>query len=152
MNATSQGEPIMNDTFNTTVTAYLAYLAIAVPLTVFVARTLSRHGALFLRDVFRGNDQLANAVNHLLVVGFYLLNLGYVSLYLRTDATVSGAEGVVELVSKKVGVVAIVLGVVHLANVWVFNTLRRNAVFADDTALPVSTDEYTAVADLGTPR
>jgi hypothetical protein len=135
-----------------TLIAYLLYLAIAVPLTIFVARTLSRHGALFLRDVFRGNDRLADAVNHLLVVGFYLLNLGYVSLYLRTEGAVVGGEDVIELVSKKVGVVAIVLGVVHLANVWVFNTLRRNAVFATDTALPVTTDEFTAVADAGAAR
>ena len=138
----------MNDTF----IAYLLYLAITVPLTVFVARTLGRHGALFLRDVFRGNDRLADAVNHLLVVGFYLLNLGYVSLYLRTGDSVVGGEGVLEMVSKKVGVVAIVLGVVHLANVWVFNTLRRNAVFAADTTLPLSTDEFTAVADTGAAR
>ncbi len=142
----------MTDTVNHTFVAYLIYLAIAVPLTVFVARTLSRHGALFLRDVFRGNDHLADAVNHLLVVGFYLLNLGYVSLYLRTGEAVVGAEGIVEMVSKKVGVVAIVLGVVHLANVWVFNTLRRNAVFANDPAMPVTTDEFTAVADAGPAR
>jgi hypothetical protein len=86
----------VNDTF----IAYVLYLAIAVPLTVFVARTLSRHGALFLRDVFRGNEQLADTVNHLLVVGFYLLNLGYVSLYVRTDDAIVGGEGVLELVSK----------------------------------------------------
>ena len=132
----------MNDTF----IAYLLYLAITVPLTVGVARTLSKHGGLFLRDVFHGNEQLAGAVNHLLVVGFYLLNLGYVSLFLRTDDAVVGGEGILELVSKKVGVVAIVLGVVHLANVWVFNMLRRNAVFQRQDELPVGTDEWTEVA------
>jgi hypothetical protein len=132
----------MNDTF----IAYLLYLAITVPLIIGVARTLSKHGGLFLRDVFHGNDNLAGAVNHLLVVGFYLLNLGYVSLFLRTGDTVVGGEGILELVSKKVGVVAIVLGVVHLANVWVFNTLRRNAAFQQRTELPVTTDEWTEVA------
>lgn len=132
----------MNDTF----IAYLIYLGVTVPLVVFVARTLHRHGSIFLTEVFRGNEPLAAAVNHLLVVGFYLLNLGYVSLYLRTDDIVIGGEGVLELVSKKVGVVAIVLGVVHLANVWVFNVLRKNAVFQQQTVLPVSTDEWTEVA------
>ena len=132
----------MNDIF----IAYLLYLAITVPLIIGVAHTLSKHGGLFLRDVFHGNDNLAGAVNHLLVVGFYLLNLGYVSLFLRTDDTVVGGEGILELVSKKVGVVAIVLGVVHLANVWVFNALRRNAAFQQRTELPVTTDEWTEVA------
>lgn len=129
-----------------TVIAYLLYLAIAVPLTVFVARTLHRHGALFLREVFRGNEQLASAVNHLLVVGFYLLNLGYVSLYLRANESITDAEGVVEMVSRKVGVVAIVLGAVHLGNVFVLNRLRRNAAFANDPVLPVTSDEHTTVA------
>ncbi len=131
----------MNDTF----LAYLIYLAVTVPLVVAVARTLHRHGALFLREVFHGNEPLADAVNHLLVVGFYLLNLGYVSLFLRTDESISGAEAVVELVSKKAGVVAIVLGVVHLANVWVFNRLHRNAVLQRQTELPLAADEYTTV-------
>ena len=131
----------MNDTF----IAYLIYLAVTVPLVVYVARTLSRHGAIFLREVFNGNDALASAVNHLLVVGFYLLNLGYVSLFLRADSTVQGGEEVLELVSRKVGVVAIVLGVVHLANVWIFNALRRNAMFQNQTELPLQTDEYTDV-------
>lgn len=131
----------MNDTF----IAYLIYLAVTVPLVVYVARTLSRHGAIFLREVFHGNDALASAVNHLLVVGFYLLNLGYVSLFLRADRTVQGGEEVLEMVSQKVGVVAIVLGVVHLANVWIFNALRRNAMFQNQTELPLQADEYTDV-------
>jgi len=131
---------------NDTTIAYLIYLALAVPLVVVVARTLHRHGALFLREVFRGNDELAAGVNHLLVIGFYLLNLGYVSLFLRTDDPVAGGEEVLELVSRKIGIVAIVLGLVHLLNVWVFNTLRRNAVFQQQTELPVTTDEHTEVA------
>ena len=131
----------MNDTF----IAYLLYLTITVPLVVFVARTLHRHGAVFLRVVFHGDNALAESVNHLLVVGFYLLNLGYVSLFLRTDEAVAGGEGVLELVSKKVGTVAIILGVVHLANVFVFNRLRRNAAFDSQDELPVGTDEWTTV-------
>ena len=131
----------MNDTF----IAYVIYLAVCVPLVVYVARTLQRHGSIFLREVFRGNDGLASAVNHLLVVGFYLLNLGYVSLFLKTDTAIDGPEGILELVSKKVGIVAIVLGVVHLANVWVFNALRKNAAFQQQTELPVTTDEWTKV-------
>jgi hypothetical protein len=132
----------MNDTF----VAYLIYLAVTVPLVVYVARTLSRHGDIFLREVFHGNEALAIAVNHLLVVGFYLLNLGYVALFLRTGDTVRGGEQVLELVSRKVGIVAIVLGIVHLTNVWVFNTLRKNALFQRQTTLPITTDEYTEVA------
>ena len=71
---------------NWTVGAYVAYLLIAVPITVWVASTLSHNGRVFLADVFGSNQELADAVNRLLVVGFYLLNLGFVMLYLRGGA------------------------------------------------------------------
>ena len=72
--------------------AYLLYLAITVPLTIYVARTLFRNGKVFLHDVFNGNDALADAVNRLLVVGFYLFNLGYVALFMQNDETIENTE------------------------------------------------------------
>ena len=63
--------------------AYVAYLTISISLTVWVARTLVKNGRIFLVDSFLGNESLADSVNHLLAVGFYLVNVGYVSLALK---------------------------------------------------------------------
>ncbi len=68
---------------NATVTTYGLYLLIALPLTMWVARNLFRNGRIFLVDCFHGNESLADSVNQLLVVGFYLVNFGFVSLYLK---------------------------------------------------------------------
>ena len=65
------------------VPTYVAYLLISVGLTVWVARTLHKNGRIFLVDSFLGNEPLADSVNHLLVVGFYLINIGYVTLALK---------------------------------------------------------------------
>src|SRR6266851_693191 len=61
---------------------YISYLAISLAVTVWVAHTLHKNGRIFLVDAFHGNEALADSVNHLLVVGFYLINLGYVALAL----------------------------------------------------------------------
>ena len=107
------------------VVAYALYLLISVPLTVLVARTLSKHGRAFLTEVFADSPALATAVNQLLVVGFYLISLGFVTLFLTSSAQVPTAREVFELISVKVGTVALVLGVMHLTNVLVFNGIRR---------------------------
>jgi hypothetical protein len=107
------------------VICYLAYLAISLIATVWVAQTLRHNGRSFLIDAFHGNRELADSVNHLLVVGFYLINIGYVTLALHTHAEVTTARGAIELVCDKVGVVLIVLGVMHFFNLYVFNRLRR---------------------------
>jgi hypothetical protein len=108
-----------------TVVAYVVYLLISVGLTVWVGRTLSRNGRIFLSDVLRGNEKLADSVNHLLVVGFYLVNLGFVALYLNQDGEVTDPRGVFETDSAKLGVVLLVLGALHLGNVYVLSRVRR---------------------------
>lgn len=110
-----------------TVLSYVIYLLISIVLTVWVARTLSRAGRVFLAQVFPGSEHLAEAVNHLLVVGFYLVNLGFVSLYLKSSATTETARQVFEGLSVKEGVVLLVLGGMHLGNVFVLNRLRSNS-------------------------
>lgn len=110
-----------------TVLTYLTYLLVTVPLTVWVARTLSSNGRVFLEDVFAGNDDLADAVNKLLVVGFYLLNIGFVTLYLRVGTEVVDLRGLVETLSVKIGIVMLVLGIVHFFNVYLFNAIRRRS-------------------------
>ncbi len=107
------------------VVAYALYLLVSIPLTVLVARTLSKHGRTFLDQVFEDTPGLANAVNQLLVVGFYLISLGFVTLFLTSSKQVEDARQVFELLSVKVGTVALVLGAMHLFNVLVFNGIRR---------------------------
>ncbi|MBB5857035.1 hypothetical protein ACFQ05_29500 [Amycolatopsis umgeniensis] len=120
------------------VVAYALYLAITVPLTVLVARTLSRHGKTFLEDVFQDKQALAHSVNQLLVVGFYLVSLGFVTLFLTSNDTVLDARDIFEMLSVKVGTVALVLGVMHVGNVLVFNGIRRKHL-NNATARPVAT-------------
>lgn len=107
---------------------YLLYLLISILLTVWVARTLHRNGRIFLVDAFGGNEPLADSVNHLLVVGFYLINIGYVSLALREANRPDNLQGVVELLSTKLGIVMLVLGAMHFFNLFVFSRLRKKAL------------------------
>lgn len=118
------------------VVMYLTYVGLSVALTIWVAHTLSRAGVLFLRDVFDGNDKLADAVNHLLVVGFYLVNLGYVSLALRTDAVVRTSRDAIETLSWKIGLVLVALGVMHFLNMYVFSRIRRRTRPSRDVPPP----------------
>ncbi|MEU9999420.1 hypothetical protein [Streptomyces sp. NPDC050848] len=132
-----------------TVVAYIVYLLISVALTIWVARTLSRNGRIFLSDVLHGNEKLADAVNHLLVVGFYLVNFGFVALYLSQDEAVMDARALFEALSVKLGVVLLVLGVMHLGNVYVLNKIRRRGVMEREQVPPVPPQGWTGPAPKG---
>src|SRR5271170_782711 len=107
---------------------YAAYLFISVCLTVWVARTLHKNGRIFLVDSFLGNEPLADSINHLLVVGFYLINFGYVTLALKYGDKPEDLQSVFEALSTKIGVVLLVLGGMHFFNLFVFSKMRRRAM------------------------
>ena len=109
---------------NETVTTYALYLLIAIPVTIWVARTLHRNGKVFLVECFEGDEEMADSVNHLLVVGFYLINIGFVTLYLKLDVMVAGTTGIFEALSGKLGVVLLVLGAMHFFNLFLFSRVR----------------------------
>jgi hypothetical protein len=108
-------------------TSYISYLAISIALTIWVARTLHKNGRVFLVEAFHGNAELADSVNHLLVVGFYLINIGYIAVELKTGEALTTARQAIELESGKIGVVLLILGIMHFFNFWVLGRLRYKA-------------------------
>ena len=107
---------------------YLAYLVVSIATTVWVARTLRRNGRAFLLDAFAGQTELADSVNHLLVVGFYLINLGWTVASLKTYYEIDTARVAIELLSEKIGVVLLVLAGMHFFNLYLFTRIRRRAL------------------------
>jgi hypothetical protein len=110
-----------------TVGTYLLYLMISTALTVVVGTGLARSGRAFLLDVFGGNDTLARAVSRLLVLGFYLLSLGFVTLTMRTHGDIASARAGLQLLSVKIGEVLLVLGVLPLVTLAALARTRRRA-------------------------
>jgi len=106
---------------------YVAYAAISIALTVWLARTLFKNGEVFLEEVFADNPRLATSVNHLLVVGFYLLNLGYALLTLKWDGgnVITGMTTALETLGGKLGSLLLVLGGIHMGNLYLFHRIRQ---------------------------
>jgi len=109
------------------VTVYGVYASASVGLTVWLARTLSKNGEVFLDDVFVDNPRMAPAVNRLLVVGFYLLNLGYAFVTLKAGADALTPVQAMETLAAKLGALLLSLGVIHFGNLYLFHRIRRRA-------------------------
>ncbi len=130
---------------NFTVGSYVGYLVLSLGLTIWVARTLTKHGRMFLVDAFGGNADLADSVNKLLVVGFYLINVGFVSLALKYGDKPSDLAGAIEALSTKEGLVLLVLGGMHFMNLYVFSRVRRRALLRG-VKPPVAPESFVAPA------
>jgi len=107
------------------VVSYLLYIGVGFGMVAFVGRTLYRSGAVFLRDVF-DSEELAVAVNRLLLAGFYLVNIGFVLL---TSSLGVNAADQYQNLTVKLGAVALILGVMHFTNLsWLSRARQRRVV------------------------
>lgn len=108
---------------------YLVYVAVSVAVTIWVGRSLHGNGRVFLIENFQGRERLADSVNHLLLVGFYLVNLGFVSLALRYGEKPTDLVGAVEYLSTKIGLVIVLLGFMHFFNMRMLVRFRGSPLF-----------------------
>ena len=94
--------------------AYGLYLGISIGMTIWVARALSRNGEVFLIRCFGQDRELAASTNHLLVIGFYLVNLGFISY--RLGGWEADTVSLIPEVGSRVGIALLVLGFMHFFN------------------------------------
>ena len=97
-------------------TGYLVYLVLSIAMTIWVARTLSRNGEVFLVKCFGQDETLAKSTNHLLVVGFYLINIGFIGLRLNGWNSVEAAGNMIPYIGSKIGLSILILGAMHFFN------------------------------------
>ena len=105
---------------------YAAYAVVSVALTIWLARTLGQNGRVFLHKVFADDPEFGDAVNRLLVVGFYLVNFGYACLHLVGGQASTGRQAI-EVLATKLGSLLLVLAAMHFGNLFVFNRIRKSA-------------------------
>jgi len=125
------------------IVVYLAYGTVAIALVTWLARMLYANGALFLEEVYPGREQLAGALNRLLVTGFVMLNLGWAALLLRAGDPATWAAAV-EALALRLGLLLITLAVLHFVNLLVLGVVRTRQ--AERHELPVRPDLWLGAA------
>lgn len=109
------------------VIAYSVYVPVTIGLTYYVARVLFKNGKVFMLDIFRGREEIATATNTLFQVGFYLLNIGFALLTLKTEHPIVDTQGLFEVLSLKIGRFSIYLGIMLFANLYLFFRGKRKS-------------------------
>jgi hypothetical protein len=126
------------------VATYAIYVSLSLAITIWVGRTLNKNGRVFLVENFSGNEQLADSVNHLLLVGFYLVNFGFVALALKYGIKPTDLVSAVESLSTKVGLAIVVLGAMHFFNMYALMRFRHSKLFhaidRGEPAVPVNAE------------
>lgn len=106
---------------------YAVYLPIALFLTFYVSKTLFKNSKVYMLDIFKGREEIANATNKLFETGFYLLNIGFALLIMKITIDANDYRNLIEALSSKIGGFAIYLGIMLFINLYFFFRGKRKA-------------------------
>jgi hypothetical protein len=110
-----------------TLITYALYLIITAVLILKIGWLIYREGAVYLHDLFPADLLLANYINRLLLIGYYLLNLGYAAVSLmawRWGKTNDWYYALVSL-AENIGLICVLLGIIHLINLIALQMLKH---------------------------
>ncbi|MEI7977497.1 MAG: hypothetical protein WCI53_01525 [Bacteroidota bacterium] len=105
--------------------SYIIYLPITFYITVVVGWILFKKGIVFLNDTFNSNLELASILNRFLLLGYYLLNLGYAAVSIHIFSEINSIPQLIEELSKRIGMLIIGLAIMHYFNMYTFSHFNK---------------------------
>lgn len=111
------------------VLAYILYLLITCIITFRVGLLFYRNGKIYILRLLHDNEPLSHSINRLLLIGYYLLNLGYAALMISTWKTVHNLEEVMVTVVSMTGRIMLTLALIHFLNMTVIYLLSTQGKY-----------------------
>ena len=104
---------------------YLLYLPASFYITVVVGRSLYTAGNDYLEACFEGHSELAHTCNRFLLLGYYLVNLGYATISVSFWNSVSNPVHLAEELSLRLGMLIAGLACLHYFNLYAILKFRN---------------------------
>lgn len=120
---------------------YIIYIVLSIFTTIYVSSSLARNGLASLTRGFNGDVEQARSTNHLLVVGFNLVGLGFVLLRMRTNVDIASIEDLVAYQTDGLGLVLLVLGIANFFNMYLIHRISQSA-YRMETSGPSKWESY----------
>ncbi|MEH0153824.1 hypothetical protein V6R21_06730 [Limibacter armeniacum] len=105
--------------------AFGLYLIVATLTTVLLGKKLYVKGEVFLKSIFSGTPKLVQPINTILLIGFYLVNIGMVLVYFTQEMNLLTVLDIVEFLLTKLGGIYLIIGGMHMFNLSLFLYLEH---------------------------
>jgi hypothetical protein len=116
---------------NYNVSAYIVYLILTVFIIVFVGRLFYRNGRVFILGLMKGDAAITDHLNKILLVAYYLFNIGYAFVKLRFWQKVENLEMLVSSIANNMSVLIFILALTHYLNmllIWYLSGPKKSSL------------------------
>ncbi|CAM3395140.1 Integral membrane protein [Flavobacterium longum] len=97
---------------------YAIYLLITAVIIFRVGKICYRNGNVFVAQLIPNHEDLCKRTNQILLLGYYLLNIGYCAITLVQWDTILSVQQLVETISVKTAVIVCIISALHYMNIY----------------------------------
>lgn len=102
---------------NLNILSYLLFLPAMLAVAMWTARACHRNGRVWMLGLFDGDAAFVDAVNNVLLIACYTLNLGYVSVVVSQWEPISDLQQMLALLGHYMSIILLTLALVHFSNI-----------------------------------
>lgn len=111
---------------NLNLITYGIYLLITVFIIIKVGLICYRNGNIFVAHLVPDDKDFCLRVNNVLLIGYYLINIGYTVITLSDWTTVISISQMIESLSKNTAIIVCILAVLHYFNLFWITKFIKN--------------------------
>jgi len=105
--------------------SYIIYGCITVYIIYYVGRLFHRNGRIFILRLFNGNDSLTDTTNNILLLAYYLFNIGYSVIQFSFWERITDVVNMISSISVKTGILILILALTHYFNIFLIYFLSN---------------------------
>lgn len=102
---------------NYNITTYCIFIPIIFFIMIKIGWLFYKYGDVFLLHLFQHNVALVKSINNLLLIGYYLLNLGYAIITIAHWEHIESITSMINSLATMLGKIIILLALMHYNNV-----------------------------------
>ncbi len=103
---------------NLNVIAYSIYLLITIVIIVHVGKVCYRNGNVYVAELIPDHLDLCHTTNKILLLGYYLMNIGYCAMTLISWQKIIGLTQMIEIIALKTSCIIALIAVMHYLNIY----------------------------------
>ncbi len=116
---------------NYNVTAYIIYLIITFFVIVFVGKLFYKNGRVFILALMRDDAPATDQLNNILLVAYYLFNIGYAFVKLHLWQKIENLAMLVASIANNISLLIFILASTHYINmmlIWYLSKSKNSSL------------------------
>lgn len=102
---------------NLNIIGYLIYLSLTSVIIIKVGKLCYDNGNIFVSQLIPNHEELCHQINKMLLMGYYLLNLGYCAMTIISWEKIQYINQLIEIIATKSAIIILTIGIMHYINI-----------------------------------